>query len=393
MSTLIGAESERWSLPRAIDALGESARQAGHPGFVWLAGFFYPTLTLGLDLGWDGPLTYSFHTVLTEMSEKGEEARGVWKVLQNLPIGALAFFVLAPCVGILFIPCFRLVAGLTRVGPARAWETARAERTTPSLSAVWSAGRGLTLPTFGLWLQLALMFGGALLLGSLPASALASAVEDPLGSPKTAVLMGAMIIPILVVLMGYALALSVLNQLALHSLAHNRRGVYSALLHGWRIMRNDPWATCAGGARRPRPLPDDPDGLEDVHGVLRDPRPRRRRAGCDREGPLDRLRRRRARGLLGARLPRARRAVARRRGAGSRRELSQRQISIRFASPARISMRRSSTSRLSNPGNPSRKLCVGAIVTFKRYEPADRISGPDVEPCVQRQSSTPLPVE
>jgi len=243
MSTLIGAESERWSLPRAIDALGESARQAGHPGVVWLAGFFYPTLTLGLDLGWDGPLTYSFHTVLTEMSEKGEEARGVWKVLQNLPIGALAFFVLAPCVGILFIPCFRLVAGLTRVGPARAWDTARAERTTPSLSAVWSAGRGLTLPTFGLWLQLALMFGGALLLGSLPASALASAVEDPLGNPKTAVLMGAMIIPILVVLMGYALALSVLNQLALHSLAHNRRGVYSALLHGWRIMRNDPWAT------------------------------------------------------------------------------------------------------------------------------------------------------
>ena len=243
MSTLIGTESERWSLPRAIDALGESARQAGHPGAVWIAGFFYPTLTLGLDLGWDGPLTHSVSLLFSHVQADEVSPSALQKLLQMLPLGALAVFIVAPCVGILFLPFFRLIAGLARVGPARAWEAASGDRSSPRLKTVWRAGAGLMLPTFGLWLQLALMIGGALLLGSLPAAALASAIGDPAKSPKTAVLMGAMIVPILVVLMGYTMALSVLNQLALHSLAHNRRGVYSALLHGWRIMRNDPWAT------------------------------------------------------------------------------------------------------------------------------------------------------
>ncbi|MFN0007972.1 MAG: hypothetical protein ACKVXR_08700 [Planctomycetota bacterium] len=243
MSTLIGTESDRWSLPRAIDALAESARQAGHPGLVWIAGFFYPTLTLGLDLGWDGPLTHSAGALLGKAWNDGQTPGAVWKLLQFLPIGALTVFFAAPCVGVFFMPFFRLIAGLARVGPARAWEAARAGRSAPQLRMVWAAGEGLMLPTFGLWLQLALMIGCALFLGSLPAAALAATIGDPAESPKSAVLMGALIVPILVVLMAYALALSVLNQLALHSLAHNRRGVYSALLHGWRIMRNDPWAT------------------------------------------------------------------------------------------------------------------------------------------------------
>ena len=243
MSTLIGTESERWSLPRAIDALAESARQAGHPGTVWIAGFFYPTLTLGLDLGWDGPLTHSLGLIFSHLKTDKVGPGALTETLQWLPLDALAFFVVAPCLGLVLLPFFRLIAGLARIGPARAWQAATGERSSPKLKTVWRAGEGLMLSTFGLWIQLALMIGGALFLGSLPAAALASAIGDPAKSPKTAVLMGAMIVPILVVLMGYTLALSVLNQLALHSLAHNRRGVYSALLHGWRIMRNDPWAT------------------------------------------------------------------------------------------------------------------------------------------------------
>ena len=243
MSTLIGTESERWSLPRAIDALAESARQAGHPGLVWIAGFFYPTVTLGLDLGWDGPLTHSLGLLFGAVNREEVSAGSLWKIVQRMPVVPLLLFVVAPCAGMLFLPFFRLVAGLARIGPARAWTAATAGRSAPRLKTVWQAGAGLMLPTFGLWLQLVLVMGGALLLGSLPAAALASAIKDPAESPKTAVLLGAMIVPILVVLMAYAMALSVLNQLALHSLAHNRRGVYSALLHGWRIMRNDPWAT------------------------------------------------------------------------------------------------------------------------------------------------------
>ena len=42
--------------------------------------------------------------------------------------------------------------------------------------------------------------------------------------------------------------LSVLFQLALHSLAQNRRGAASALQHAWRIARNDPAATARATA-------------------------------------------------------------------------------------------------------------------------------------------------
>jgi hypothetical protein len=38
------------------------------------------------------------------------------------------------------------------------------------------------------------------------------------------------------------LILSLLQQLALQSLVHNRRGVGSALQHAWSILRQDPWA-------------------------------------------------------------------------------------------------------------------------------------------------------
>jgi len=38
MSSLIGVPTDRWSLTRAVDALSESARQAGRPGLVWLVG-------------------------------------------------------------------------------------------------------------------------------------------------------------------------------------------------------------------------------------------------------------------------------------------------------------------------------------------------------------------
>ncbi len=81
------------------------------------------------------------------------------------------------------------------------------------------------------------------MIGSLPIAALARVIEGPVDDLMTAVLMGALLVPIVLVLLGYVVILSVLNQFALQSLAHNRRGVYSALLHGWRIMRNDGWAT------------------------------------------------------------------------------------------------------------------------------------------------------
>ena len=44
----------------------------------------------------------------------------------------------------------------------------------------------------------------------------------------------------MLVLLAYAVVLMVVNQLAMHSLAHNRRGVSSALTHAWRIIKASP---------------------------------------------------------------------------------------------------------------------------------------------------------
>ncbi|HEV8114463.1 MAG TPA: hypothetical protein VGR31_16960 [Planctomycetota bacterium] len=240
MSTLTGTETERWSLSRAIDALSESARQAGHPGLVWFAGLVY-TLTAGLGFGWDGGLAQSIDIHVA--GAKGRLPGGFLHSLGNLPFEFLALFALIPCAGILFLPCFRLTVGLARLGPARAWAAACGDRRTPRLRTVWAAGKGVTLSAFGLWLQLALMVAAAALLASLPVAALAKVIDGPIGEAESAALMGAVLVPLILLLLGYVTILSVLNQFALHSLAHNRRGVYSALLHGWRIMRNDGWAT------------------------------------------------------------------------------------------------------------------------------------------------------
>jgi hypothetical protein len=237
MSTLIGTESERWSLTRAIDALSESARQAGHPGIIWLAGLVY-TLTVGLGPGWDSGLAHSFF----RGSPRSIDA-DLLTALRRIPAGALLLFPMLTCSGLVFLPLFRMTAGLAKLGPARAWQEACAGRRTPPLRTVWRAGKGLAFGAFGLWVQIALMIAGAVLVGILPVTALAEAIGGPADDLRRTMLLGAILVPIVLILLAYSLVLSVLNQFALHSLAHNRRGVYSALLHGWRIMRNDGWAT------------------------------------------------------------------------------------------------------------------------------------------------------
>jgi hypothetical protein len=167
----------------------------------------------------------------------------VLELLRKLPVLPIGLFFGLYCFAIFLLPLFRLTAGLARIGPAQAWQAACKGRRTPSLATVWAEGKGLVFSAFGLWVQLALMIAVAAFLGSLPVTVLARTIESRDNEFETAVLMGALLVPIVIVLVGYAIVLSVLNQFALHSLAHNRRGVYSALLHGWRIMRNDGWAT------------------------------------------------------------------------------------------------------------------------------------------------------
>jgi hypothetical protein len=240
MSSLIGAPEGRLSLPRAIDALGEAARQAGRPGVVWIAGLVYPAVGIGAGAGWHGtrPWFTSGSDAPVAIDMKGGA------VFDFLLQAYLPLFLL-PFVAVVFLPLFRLVAGLAKAGSAEAWRAAAGEHRNPTLASLWRLGEGLTFSTYGLWLQLVLMQIAAFIVLLAPILA----ATHPLGKvPENERILallgiGAIVGPFILLFGLYMLALSVLGQLALQSLAENRRGVSSALLHAWRIMRHDPWAT------------------------------------------------------------------------------------------------------------------------------------------------------
>jgi hypothetical protein len=222
MSTIIGEAHERWSLARAIDALGAAARQAGPPGLLWLAGLVYPSVILAPG------------SVESALSRK-DELPLHWfdpDPWFNVP------FLLVPLV----LPLIaRLWVGLARISTPGLWAGLTAERRIPRLRDAWRAGRGLTLSAFGLWLQLVLLMTltFALLVG-LPVLILLLLIEQVSAWFSVGLVL---LTPLLALLIFYLLMLSLLFQLALHSLAQNRRGAASALIHAWRIVRNDPWAT------------------------------------------------------------------------------------------------------------------------------------------------------
>jgi hypothetical protein len=158
-------------------------------------------------------------------------------------VGLLTVMCIIPMGALVFLPILRLAVGLARSGSARAWREACGDRRTPRLRTLWKSGSGMTLSALGLWTQLCVMFTGALLVILLPAQTAAQHIAGGghhwLRMGMAAVVLG----PLTLFFFSYALAIVVLSQLALHSLAQNRRGVGSALLHGWRIMRHDTWAT------------------------------------------------------------------------------------------------------------------------------------------------------
>jgi hypothetical protein len=228
MSTLMGTAHERWPLSRAIDALGDAARQAGAPGLIWFAGFVYPALSLSLG---------NIGEVAVAHVRGGEVSRPTWNVASlpwtNFPL------VLLPLVPI----AMRLIVGLARISSPQRWRELTETRRAPRLRDAWDAGKGLSLSSFGLWLQLIVMLLAAAAIVLVPPffflRGLGLRGESDIQIGILAVLMG----PFIAVLAIYVLLLSVLYQLALQSLAQNRRGVASAVRHAWRIARHDPWAT------------------------------------------------------------------------------------------------------------------------------------------------------
>jgi hypothetical protein len=246
MSSLIGIHGDRWSLPRAIDAMVDGARQASKPGLHWVAGLLYPSVVLGFSATAPGVLSSVFdHLGFSPHANWWDVGSGSGSAV----LDSLYATVAGPCcIGILLFPMFRFVAGLARIGPPEAWHEACAGRRVPRLSAVWRAGVGLTSSTLGLWIQFEIMMFAALFVLALPAAAVARSLLHAGGtlhdtSPLKIVIACTLLGPVALFFLLYTLSISVMTQLGLHSLAHNRRGVGSALLHAWRIMQHDAWAT------------------------------------------------------------------------------------------------------------------------------------------------------
>lgn len=217
MPSSIADRNERWTLSQAVDALGESARLAGRPGWLWVAGFVYPTVSLLPGV--------SIEQVVNQHLE----------VDPGAIVGSVG-------VVVVFLPLLgRLWAGLARTASPSVWTASSKGGRMPRLRDAWRAGSGLTVSTIGLWFQVALLaFAALVLLGLLPTALLSLLVTEV--SRSFGVLFVALF-PVVAFLLFYLLLLNLMFQIALHSLAQNRRGSVSALTHAWRIARNDPWAT------------------------------------------------------------------------------------------------------------------------------------------------------
>jgi hypothetical protein len=228
MSGLVGGPGERFALARVVDALGEAARQAGRPGFLWLAGYAYPSSLVSLGILWTalrvaggGTPQVPLPVYVPQVADL-DLLHGLAVLIAGLP---------------LWLVCFRLVTGLAWVSMPDAWEHARGARRSPGIGAAWRAGRGVTWSGFGLWGVMRVLNVVALFIVLGPFLLLFGMLELP-----PSLIAVALFVPALF-LVVYGTALEVLTQLALHSLAHNRRGVASAIQHAWRLVRVDPWAS------------------------------------------------------------------------------------------------------------------------------------------------------
>lgn len=250
MSLLLGSPNERLSLPRAVDALADAARRAGRPSPLWLVGILYPGLNLNFDLV-RGVLALVEEFSGVELPWAGEMGGFVTLFGPGIPgvnLGLHGTEELGPVLLLLplLLLAFRMIVGLARVSdPLHAGSHVELVRTgstgvqvarAPRLGDLWAEGSGLALVAFGLWGMLLSMQFGAMLVLVGPVVALLKLFD----LARFSAVFAGLLLPVLVLVLLYAAVLMVLNQLALHSLAHNRRGVASALTHAWRLVRASP---------------------------------------------------------------------------------------------------------------------------------------------------------
>jgi hypothetical protein len=249
LSLLLGSPNERLSLARAVDALADAARRAGRPSLLWLIGIAYPSLNLnielvqgvlamaeqfsGIELPWAGEMGGFVRLFAPGLGALAVDRQGSDELGPMLGLLPLVLILCRPIVGLAKVsdPLYA-ESTVTLVAEGSGVQAAREVR----LKRIWAEGKGLWLMAFGLWGMLLLLLFGAMLVLIGPVVAFLKLFGLARFSPLSA----GLILPALLLVLAYAAVLMVLNQLALHSLAHNRRGVASALTHAWRLVRASP---------------------------------------------------------------------------------------------------------------------------------------------------------
>ena len=218
VSRWLGVEGEELTLSRARQALALSAREAGVPSLLWLAGIAYPALDLvpgGIG-------------IFVSEGAAGASVRIAVGTQMAVTFGLM----------LLVFPV-RWMVGLAAISTPQGSRRVGGQRVGGTLREAWRAGRGITLAGFGLALQMLIMACvGVALLVAPPYYFLKG-----IGLQADSNLFVALLAPFIGVFLVFLALVSVMYQLALSSLGHNRRGAHSALLHAWRIARHRPWAT------------------------------------------------------------------------------------------------------------------------------------------------------
>ena len=236
MSLLAGTTTERLPLEAALERLSEAARWASGPTLLWFAGLFYP----GVIDAWS-VIQASLGSLPDLAGVRIDLAGGILASLDQFlpaqgfvhgPNDSVSVLALVLPMGLL---AARLSAGLASVA---------AEEERCGLGEAWQRGRADTRATLCIWALLALLLVGVLLITVLPLIGLVQSFGLREFSPLIALL----VTPALLVVFCYAALLQIVQQLALHSLVHNRRGVSSALTHAWRLVRNAPWSVLRAAA-------------------------------------------------------------------------------------------------------------------------------------------------
>ena len=235
-------------LKEAIDNLIDAARQVAMPGWVWVAGFLYPSIEVSLEIGNLYGSVTELGGAAIEFDSEGDHngwtsLEGLWReLIQTEEIEFAAAWILGvPLIFlVLILPLLlflgRLHAGLAACTSPESWQRSGDPNKVPGLRSVWAKGHGMSWSSFGVSVLLGVMRIIAILLVGAPVLFFQEVLTGGSFEDKSA-LFAVIYIPLAGILILYFLVLGALHQLALHSLVENRRGMTSALRHAWRLLR------------------------------------------------------------------------------------------------------------------------------------------------------------